>query len=301
MWFKNLRVYLFQQPFNLSQEALAGMFESKRFQSCGSQDPMSLGWDAPLGRQAEGLVHEVGGCQIICARLEEKLLPAAVVNEIVEEKATSVEQEEGRKVTRRERSELRDDVFHQLLPKAFSRYTRQYAMIDKQQGWILVDAAAANKAEMVISLLRETVGSLPVKPLEVESAPAWVMTEWLKSPGQYKDFTLLDSCELKDRSDESSILRCKGQDLTADEIMGHLSAGKEVVKLAVEWDERLSCMIESDLSIKRLRFLDLIQEQAADYHVESEADAFDGRFTLMSLEFRRFLPRLFGLFGGAAS
>jgi recombination associated protein RdgC len=298
MWFKNLRIYLLQHPFNLSQEALAEQLESNRFHPCGSHDLTGMGWDSPLGRQSELLVHEVGGCQMICARQEDKLLPATVVNEIVQEKVDQIQLEEGRKVGRKERNELKEDVFHQLLPQAFSRYTRQFAMIDKQQGWILVDAASANKAEALIVLLRDTLGSLPVKPLEVATSPSYVMTEWLKHPGQYSDFTLMDSCELQDRSDEASMLRCKGQDLSADEMMAHIEAGKQVVKLAVEWDERLSCTIEADMSIKRIKFLDLIQEQAAEYQVESEVEAFDGRFTLMSLEFRRLLPRLFELFGG---
>ncbi|MEW8507033.1 MAG: recombination-associated protein RdgC [Candidatus Thiodiazotropha sp.] len=301
MWFKNLRIYMLKQPFNLTQEALTAKLEGKRFQPCGSHDLNGLGWDAPLGRNTEALVHEAGGCQMICARQEEKLLPAAVVNEIVEEKVDQIQQEEGRKVARKERGEMRDEIFHQLLPKAFSRYTRHYALIDKQQGWIVVDAASANKAEALISLLRESLGSLPAKPLEVAVSPSHVMTEWLRHPDRYGDFNLLDSCELQDRSDEASMLRCKGQDLSATEILGHIEAGKEVVKLAVEWDQRLSCLIDGDISIKRLKFLDLIQEQAADYQIESEADAFDGHFTLMSLEFRRFLPRLFEIFGGVAA
>ena len=81
-------------------------------------------------------------------------------------------------------------------------------------------------------------------------------------------------------------------------MLAHLDAGKDVVKLAVSWDERLSCVIESDLSIKRLRFLDLIQNEAADYQTENAADAFDAHFSLMTLEFRRFVPRLIELFGG---
>ncbi|MEW8559803.1 MAG: recombination-associated protein RdgC [Candidatus Thiodiazotropha sp.] len=301
MWFKNLRIYLLQQPFNLTQEALAARLESKRFQPCASHELNGMGWDAPLGRNAEALVHEVGGCQMICARQEEKLLPAAVVNEIVAERVDQIQQEEGRRVARKERSELRDETFHQLLPKAFSRYTSHYAMIDKQRGWIVVDAASANRAEALISLLRESLGSLPAKPLQVTVSPSHVMTEWLRHPDRYGDFTLLDSCELQDRSDEASMLRCKGQDLSAAEMMAHIEVGKEVIKLAVEWDQRLSCQIDGDLSIKRLKFLDLIQEQAADQQIESEADAFDGRFTLMSLEFRRFLPRLFEIFGGVAA
>jgi len=299
MWFKNLRVYLLLHPFNHSEESLEQRLEAKRYTPCGSQDPLSYGWYAPLGRGGERLVHELSGCQMVCARREEKLLPSSVINEIVEEKVAAIEAESGRKVGRNERGELKESVFQQLLPQAFSRHSLQYAMIDKQQGWILVDAASANKAEALISLLRESLGGLPVKPLEVSLAPGFVMTQWLRQPDRYADFTLLDSCELKDRAEDPGVLRCKGQDLAAQEMMAHLEAGKEVVKLAVAWDERIACTLESDMTVKRLRFLDLIQEQAADYQMESEADAFDAHFSLMALEFRRFLPRLFELFGGA--
>jgi recombination associated protein RdgC len=299
MWFKNLRIYMLQQPFNLSAEALENRLEQKRFNPCGSHDPFSYGWHEPLGRQGESLVHELIGCQMICARREEKLLPSAVVNEIVEEKAAAIEDETGRRPGRKERSELKDEIFQQLLPKAFSRFSTQYAMIDKQQGWILVDASSANKAEALISFLRETLDSLPVKPLEVSLAPSHVMTEWLRRPASHADFELLDSCELKDRSEDPGVLRCKGQDLGAEEVIAHLDAGKDVVKLAVAWDERLSCVIESDMSLKRVRFLDLIQDEAADYQTENAADAFDAHFSLMTLEFRRFIPRLIELFGGA--
>ncbi len=299
MWFKNLRLYLLQQPFNLTSEALENRLQQRRFQPCASHDVQAYGWYEPLGRQGELLVHEMIGCQMICARQEEKLLPSTVVNEIVEDKASAMESEAGRKLGRKERSELKEEVFQQLLPKAFSRFSRQFAMIDKQQGWILVDAASANKAEALISLLRETLGSLPVKPLEVRLAPSFVMTEWLRQPNRHAGFELLDSCELKERTEEPGVVRCKGQDLTAEEMIAHLDAGKDVVKLAVSWDERLSFQIESDMSIKRLRFLDLIQDEAADYQTENAADAFDAHFSLMLLEFRRLIPRLLEMFGGA--
>jgi recombination associated protein RdgC len=125
------------------------------------------------------------------------------------------------------------------------------------------------------------------------------MTEWLRQPHRHAGFELLDSCELKERTEDPGVLRCKGQDLTADEMIAHLDAGKDVVKLAISWDERLSCLIEDDMAIKRLRFLDLIQDEAAETQTENAVDAFDARFSLMVLEFRRFLPRLLQVFGGA--
>ncbi|MEN8166623.1 MAG: recombination-associated protein RdgC [Pseudomonadota bacterium] len=298
MWFKNLRLYRLLKPFNLSEDELTERLRARAFRHCGSHEPTSMGWTSPLGRGSEGLAHEVGGCVMICVRQEDKLLPAAVINETLEEKVEVMETEEARKLSRRERSELREEIIHQLLPKAFARSSRTFAMVDRQSGWILVDASSASKAEALVSLLRETLGSLPVRPFEVTTAPAAVFTEWLGQPAKFNDFVLLDSCELRDSVDEGAVIRCKGQDLAAGEIQAHLSAGKQVVKLAVEWDERISCSLEADLSIKRIKFLDIIQEEAADAQTEDEIARFDVAFSLMSLEFRRLIPRILQLFGG---
>lgn len=298
MWFKNLRLYQLLEPFSLSEDELDTQLQAKAFRPCGSHDLSSLGWTSPLGRNSEKLAHEVGGCVMICARQEDKLLPASVITETLEEKADAIESEEGRKIARHERSELRDEVIHQLLPKAFVRSSRTFAMLDKQNGWILLDASSTSKAESIITLLRETLGSLPVRPFEVEVSPPSVLTEWLQQPAKHKDFAVLDSCELRDTVEEGGVILCKGQDLAADEVQAHLSAGKQVFKLAVEWDERISCMIESDLALKRIKFLDIIQEEAADVQTEDEIAQYDVAFSLMSLEFQRLIPRVLDLFGG---
>jgi recombination associated protein RdgC len=52
------------------------------------------------------------------------------------------------------------------------------------------------------------------------------------------------------------------------------------------------------LSVKRLRFLDLIQDQVADIETDDEAAQFDVDFSIMSAELSSFLPRLIELFGG---
>jgi len=301
MWFKNLRLYRLLKPFNLAEVELNELLQTAAFRHCGSHEPTTLGWSSPLGRGSEQLSHESGGCMMICARQEDKLLPAAVVNETLDEKVEVIETEEARKLSRRERSDLRDEIIFQLLPKAFARSSRTFAMIDRQNGWILVDASSATRAEALIELLRETLGSLPVRPFEVNLAPASVLTEWLAQADKYNDFVLMDSCELRDTEEEGGVVRCRGQDLESDEIQVHLTAGKQVVKLAVEWDERLSFSMESDFSLKRIKFLDMLQEEAADAQTEDEIAQFAVVFSLMSLEFRRLIPRLLELFGGLPS
>jgi len=301
MWFKNLRLYALLKPFSLSEDELHDQLLAKAFHPCGSHDPSSMGWVSPLGRGSEKLAHEVGGCLMLCARQEDKLLPASVITETLEEKVDAIESQEGRKIARNERSEMRDEIIHTLMPQAFVRSSRTFAMIDRQNSWILVDASSSSKAESIISLLRETLGSLPTRPFEVVNAPAAVLTEWLRQPGKHRDFVLMDSCELRDTDDEGGTIRCKGQDLAAEEIQAHLTAGKQVVKLALQWDERISCMIEADLALKRIKFLDIIQEEAADAQTEDEVAQYDVAFSLMSLEFQRLIPRILDLFGGLST
>jgi recombination associated protein RdgC len=50
--------------------------------------------------------------------------------------------------------------------------------------------------------------------------------------------------------------------------------------------------------VKRLRFLDLVQETAAEVEAEDEAARMDADFSIMTLELRRFIPALLALFGG---
>jgi recombination associated protein RdgC len=82
------------------------------------------------------------------------------------------------------------------------------------------------------------------------------------------------------------------------EIQAHLDAGKQVVQLALEWDGRIAFVLSEDLALKRLKFLDIIQEEAADTEAEDAAARFDVDFSLMSLELGRFVPKLVEAFGG---
>ena len=56
-------------------------------------DMATLGWVAPLGHLGEQLTHQSNGCIMVCLRREEKVLPAAVVREIVNDKVLEIETE----------------------------------------------------------------------------------------------------------------------------------------------------------------------------------------------------------------
>ena len=298
MWFKNLCIYRLTGSFELSAESLHERLEEKAFRRCGSLEMATSGWVPPLGHDGHTLTHGANGCIMVTARKEEKVLPAAVVREMVAEKVVEIEADQMRSLRRKEKEEIRDDVLQDLLPRAFTRSKLTHAYIAPHEGLILVDSASFNKAEELIGLLRETLGSFPVKPLNVQHSPAAVMTAWVEGADKAADFEPLDECELRDPGEEGGVVRCRKQDLSSEEMQGHLRAGKQVVRLALEWNQSLSCVLGDDLTIRRLRFGDVLQEEAAESGGDDAAARFDADFALMTLELAAFVPRLLEAFGG---
>lgn len=300
MWFKNLAVFQLNEAFP-GAETLAERLAGEPFRPCLSQQLLSDGWVAPLGRKATDLVHAVNDCALFCLQTEEKVLPAAVVKELLGDKIEQIEEREQRNVARREKERLRDELMLELLPRAFSRRRRGYAYVDRRMGWLVIDSASPKGIEEITTRLRETLGGptlggLPLALPQVVSAPAAVLTAWLAgsgSPGPA--WELEDECELRDAE---GVVRCKGQDLTSDEVRNHITAGKQVTRLGFSWNQRVSLLLSDDLLVRRLRFLDLVQEQLD--RSDSPEQLFDAEFALMSGELREFLPQLFGMFGGLA-
>ena len=299
MWFKNLQLYRFTQPFELDAATLGQQLEQGAFLPCGSQDLTRSGWVAPLGRHGSEFVHASNGYLMICAKRQDKLLPAAVINEELEEKALEIESREGRQLPRKERRALRDEVYFSLLPKAFVRSSLQYAYISPRDQLLVVDAASTKRAEDLLQDLRDTLGSLSVIPLVSKHQPIDVMTRWVSSGQCDTGFELGEEGELRDNTDISSVIRCKNQDLSSAEIVNHLKTGMHVSKLALNWQQRLEFVLDEKLVVKRLRFADIVQEQASEAEADDVATQFDVDFAIMALELSAFIKELTAAFGGA--
>ncbi len=298
MWFKNLIVYCLEQNFSLEETSLEEALQEDAFTPCGSQQASTLGWVPPMGRLGSRLCHDSSGYLLLTAKKEERLLPASVIRDAVNEKVESIELEHDRRVGRKERLEIKEDLIFEMMPRAFTRSSLMNGLLMPEQGLLVIDAASRPRAEEWIGLLRETLGSLPVKPVSVRNSPISIFTGWLTGAVDVpSSITIGDQCELRSPEEEGAIVRCSRQDLSGEEIQGHLDAGKVVMKLAMEWNESLSFVLTEGLEVKRLRFGDTLREQAAQDGAADAAAEFDANFMLMSLEFSRFLPALWEIFG----
>ncbi|KIN13452.1 recombination-associated protein RdgC [Halomonas sp. KHS3] len=300
MWFKHLHLYRIHEQQLLSPEQMAVILDEHRAKPLGNADARRIGWTAPAGRLAGGqLLHEIQGHRLISALRQERMLPASVVKEEVDEQVAEIEASEGRKVTRKEKTALKEQATEALLPRAFVRSQKIDLWWDTERQLIGVNTSSRSSAEDVLDLLRQTLGSLKVTPLSTQTLPIRAMTTWLgDTASRPADLQLGDNVELKAKGD-NGVVRGREVDLDSDEMQQLLESGRHASKLALSIEGQLSFILHDDLALKSIRFGDALIEEAD--HADDGDDAlarFETDFILMAGRLRTNVERLVEWLGG---
>jgi recombination associated protein RdgC len=289
MWFKNLTLYRFNKPFSVDTEALETALADFTFSPCSSQDISKFGFSNALGKKGSALVHSAENRHLICVTKEEKILPGQVIKEALDEKVAEIEELENRKVTKKEKDNIKDEITITLLPRAFSRRNQTRALILPEIEMILVDSSSATKAEELLALLRKALGSLPVIPLSYATPIEQTLTQWLQAGEAPLPFVMQDEAELKSDSDEGGIVRFKQQVLQEDEVLAHIATGKSVHKLALHFGQSIAFLAQSDASLKRLKFSEEFRAGNDEVGTEDPLARLDADFALMGSELVAFV------------
>ena len=298
MFFRNLTLFRFSPAVAADLHRLDEALAEHRLRPCGPLEMGTRGFVPPVGRGDDAaLTHSVSACTLFTAGGEDKLLPAAVVNNELQRKVQKIAEEEGRKVGGRERKRLKEDLLTELLPRAFVRSSRLSSYVDKRHGWLVLDTASRKVAEMVLTQIREALGTFPAVPLAPEEGPRVLLTHWLASGELPVGLALGDECELRDPATATgAIARCRRQEMDSEEVKEHLRNGKQVFQLGLVFDERMSFVLGEDLQIRKLKFLDVVIDELGDSHEDAAAEM-DARFALLTLELQRLFGKLEEWFG----
>ena len=295
--FKNVIAYRFNKPFTVDAAALESAMEDFKFTPCGSQDISKFGFTNALGKHGKTLVHSAEGYHMVAVTKEVKILPSSVIKEALDAKVELIENAEGRKLAKKEKDKLKDEVIQEMLPRAFTRQSVTRALFMPESQLILVDSSSYSKAEELLALLRKALGSLPVIPLSYKTPVESTLTEWLKSGSAPLPFEMQNEAEL--RCDETGIARFKDQDLGEDEVLAHIATGKQAHKLALNYGNSMSFIACSDGSLKRIKFAD--EFMALNDELDNVAARLDADFILCARALGRLMGDLADDFGGYES
>lgn len=301
MWFKHLHLYRLHEAVALPLTTLEEALAEQAYRPLGGSEATRLGWRTPGGRRSTQYVHELQGHRLLSALRQERLLPASVVREELEERVADREASEGQPLSRKEKQAIKEQVYEDLLPRAFVRSQKVDVWWDTRGGLIGVNASSRKRAEEVLDLLRQTLGSLKVTPLASRTLPVRAMTEWLTNPESRPEGLLLgDQIELKTQGDDG-VLRARQVDLDSDEIHNLLAGGRQATRLALEIEGRLAMVLHDDLALKSLRFSDaLIDEANASDDGDDAILRMETDFVLMAQALAEATERLLEWLGGEA-
>lgn len=293
---KNLQIYRLPNNYPMTAAALIEAIQHQAFVPCTSAEAMRQGWIAP--RENGELVHAVNKQLVLRLRTQTKVLPSSVVNTEVKKRAAEMEEAQGFAPGKKATKELKERVTDELLTKAFPKDADTWVWIDPVNGWLVVDAASAGKADDVIKLLLKAIHKFPLESLRVQRSPVAVMTEWLATDEAPAGFTVDQDVTLRATGESKASVTFKRHTLDPEDMGRHIAAGKQCVRLAMTWNDKISFVLTESLAIKSVKLLDVLTER--DISTRNEEERFDNNVVLITGELAKLMAELVETLGGEA-
>lgn len=299
MFFKNANVYQLHEAADLTAESLNDMLTGDAAKPLGNADAKRHGWTPPASRTSELFMHEVQGHRLFSMLKQERLLPPSVIKDAVAEQVDELEASEGRYLTRKEKTAIKEQVTETLLPQAFVKTTKVFAWWDIKRQRITVNSPSRSVCEDLLDLLRNTLGSLKVTPVSTQTLPVRAMTDWLSdAPSRPANLKLGDVITLKAKGDDG-VWKGRQIDPDSDEIQELLASGRQATELAMNINENVSFILNDGLTLKSLRFGDkLIEEADAQDDGDDATARLEGDFYLMANALAEAIDSLIAMMGG---
>ena len=306
--FKNALIYRIEAWSPPGLPEIDQRLQAARFVECSASQAESVGWVEPRGEAHGAMVESIGGQLVLRLATETKAVPGGVIKEQVGKKLDAIEKDTGRRPRGKIVKELKEEVIHALLPRAFPKRSDTVVWIDAQAQWLLVGAGSVKKADAVVTRLVDLLGAagggLKLSLVQTAVAPATAMATWLAEKEAPAGFSIDRECELKQPDSEKATVRYARHMLDIDEVGEHVRQGKMPTQLALTWAGRVSFVLSEALTLKKIKLLDVVLEGAgADAGASRQSQGrdeggFDADVALFTGELRLLIPELMAALGG---
>lgn len=293
--FRNLRLYRLSSPWPQSAEELSEVLAKNVFSPCGAYAEKTAGWEPPLAAENALLCRRVNGSDLLQLRTQSRVLPLAAVKEAMEDKLNAYRERMALEPPRSEVRRLKEETREELLPKALLRSERTRACFILDESLLAVDAGTDSKADWFIDQLRTCFGRFECTPLDFNAAPPGLLKRIFlgESPA---GFSLGRECRMQDPTDGKSTVTWRELELADPTIRRHVADGMTLTHLGVGFEEMLTCVINQDAVVSKLKFIEGDAIDTPDN--EDPATRLDADLVLLASAVRRMAIALKSLLGG---
>ena len=296
--FKNVMAYRIGPNWHATVPEIESALSANRFTECTPGQDKSVGWTEARGFVHGPLLESVGGQWIAKLLIETKAVPSNVVKRKAQLQVDEIEAQTGRKPGKKETREMREDVYHSLLPQAFAKQSAVMVWFNANERLLAIDAGSTSKADEVITQLVRALPGLDLNLLQTATSPQTGMASWLLAPTSDDlppSLCIEKECVLKSGSEDQPMVKYTRHILNTDEVRKHVREGKLPIQLGLSWEGKASFVLTDNLQLKKVSFLD--GTDTASLNSEGE-DKFDADVVLSTGMLGPLLKDLLAALGG---
>jgi recombination associated protein RdgC len=252
MWLKQFQAFEYSFDFTLD---LAPKLEQFTLGPCPAHARMTHGWKLVDDHQLSLSINDFHFCYF---GKEERILPAAVIQNELEKRAQS----QGQDLKRHEKQQMKQDVEFDLLPKAFCIQKKVALIFDQKRKRLFIESSSPQQLEMILAYIYKTLGqSASITPVNIGEDLNRLWQKWLVNPLSLPHFLkFADRMQWIDADNPQKQIRCQGLEWL-EEQHPWLEQGLIPKELSFVWRERIQFNLNAKLQFKRLQALeDFAQE-----------------------------------------
>jgi recombination associated protein RdgC len=289
--FKNLTIFDIADPALLRFDAIETALRQAAFTHASAQQSKSVGWVAPRGGEHDPFLENIGGHWLASFVIETRSVPGSAVSSRVQAMMQKLEEDAGRKPSRRELKQMKEAALMELMPKSFPKSVNISVWINPIDGFLCIDAATESRVDDAVTALIKAIDQLQIKEAHWSVAPEVAMREWLLSDDhslKHIGLSLGEACVLREQAAGKAMARFSNQNLACEEVRQNLYSGKMPLSLELCAADRLVFSLQAN---GRLKGIHINASQASEDGQRGTRDL-DSDFTILVGELKTVLSSL---------
>ena len=252
MFFKNLTAF---KILDINIDIFEQSINKLNFVSCSNSQKSSRGFVNPFIKEDDNVLFKFNHLAAFCLLSEEKILPAQVINQQTQEYIEELELT--RYVSKKEKTQIKEDMEQRLLPQAFSKFKKIFGYLDLTNNHLVIDSVSDKQITEVLDLLQRCEARFePVIKEETD-----ILTDWLVENTHPLDVEIAEKCKLTSAiGDSVANISCQGSSMLNDNIKSFIESGGYITELAIVWREQLAMTANTKLQFKSIKFLEGIKD-----------------------------------------
>jgi len=278
MKFTTLTAYALPKTFSADVDTIGDALSHLPFTDCTPNAPMSAGFIGPIeAMETENLCLRLQSFYFVTLQIESKILPQTVVMQHAKKRIAELEKLGDRKLSAKERQEIKESTYLALLPRALTKLSKCHAYVDGEQHLLIVGTNHQATLDTFLDLWEKALPDATPIALATKDLTG-LMTHWVADHIDLGEISYGEGYALTDKQDTRKTLRAQKTSPESALVYDCLKQGYQIKQMGLFWQDTLSFTLNEKAHLKQIRFIDKsvndVSDIADDPIAREQADAF---------------------------